>query len=66
MEWIDVNKMPIPKHGKEVLTKNMMQGGVLNLIKYNGLRFHYENKGKFISDRNAGTHWLEIPDLNPQ
>lgn len=56
-KWIDCNVEPIPKDGKEYLTKNDRQGGVLRLISWNTINKHYQDKGEYVHEPNAGTHW---------
>lgn len=35
----------------------------MKLISYNKLHSHYQSKGEYVAEVNAGTHWLEIPDF---
>lgn len=62
IEWINVKEQPIPRDGKEYLTKNDLQGGVKSLISWNKVHNHFANKGFYVSEGNAGTHWLDISE----
>ena len=62
MKWINVKDKPIPRDGKEYLTKNDNQMGTLQLIYWNNIYNYFNNKGEYISEENAGTHWIKIPE----
>ena len=58
--WIPVEEESIPKDGKEYLTRNDRQGGVLSLISWNKIHNHYQDKGEYVFEQNAGTHWRSL------
>ena len=61
MEWIEVTESnKLPRQTKEFLTKNMLQMGVLQLISWNNVHKHFRNKGKYVAEVNAGTHYFII------
>ena len=63
-EWISVEDKRIPTDGKEYLTINMNQGGVILIISWNTIHKYYQSKGKYVShlsSGNAGTHWQPLP-----
>ena len=62
-KWIPVEQESIPKDGKEYITRNDRQGGIYSLISWNMSNKHYQNKGEYISELNAGTHWKPISFL---
>ena len=62
-KWIPVEQESIPKDGKEYITRNDKQGGIYNLISWNIFNKHYQNKGEYIAEGNAGTHWKPISFL---
>ena len=51
----------IPKDGKEYLTKDISCMNTLQLIRWSKTYGYFKNKGNYVSEENAGTHWLEIP-----
>lgn len=60
-KWINVEDKSIPRQGNEFLTRNDNQGGTFLLIRWNNLHKHFLNKADYISESNAGTHWMQIP-----
>ena len=60
IEWIDAKVTSIPKDGKEYLTKNENQGNNLQLVYYDKIHKCYTNKGEYVFEGNAGTHWKHI------
>lgn len=63
INWIPFEQESIPKDGKEYLTKNDRQGGVLSLISWNKIHNYYQNKGEYVFEQNAGTHWKPVSFL---
>ena len=61
MNWIEVEENEIPKDGKEYLTRNELQGGVLQLISWDKLHKCYKNKGDVRIGKNVGSQWFKIP-----
>ena len=55
--WQDIKTAP--KDGTEFLTKNLNQGGVLELVSWNTIHGYWQSKGKAISMQ--ATHWLVVP-----
>lgn len=58
--WIPIEEEKIPKDGKEYITKNNNQGGVLSLISWDIIHKHYRCKSEYVFEGNAGTHWKPI------
>ena len=63
MEYIETQITPIPKDGKEYLTKNNLQGGVKSLIRWDKIKDCFTDKGKYIAECNVGTHWFDLDQI---
>ena len=61
-KWIQATEQPFPKQRKEFLVRNDNQGGVLSLVYYNYIHNFFTRKGKYVSEKNIGTHWMQIPE----
>jgi len=61
MSWIEIKKEDLPKDGKEYLTRNELQGGVLQLIHWDKTHNCYKNKDQVRLGKNIGSQWLKIP-----
>ena len=59
-DWISVEDEPLPKSTDEFLTLNKNCGNCLQLIRWNSIHNHFQNKGEYVAECNAGTHWQYI------
>ena len=66
MKWINAETNPIPRDGKEYLTRNGKQGGVFMLVYWCQINNIFKTKGEPIFGKNAGTHWIEIPEFEKE